>query len=333
MKTNFWRRAPTGQVASSIVAFGFGALVGCTEAGDKSLFPLADTGSADGVDGSDGSDGVDGCTVEPIPEALASLFQQKCGAGCHTGGSASGGLALDADKAAANLVGIKSVGGGSKLRVVAGDSSASYLVQKVDGTPGVVPQMPLGAALSATEVALISDWVDSLTPCTSTDGTTATDAVDGTDATTATDAVDGTDATTATDAVDGTDATTATDAVDGTDATTATDAVDGTPGACEVPEDIATLINSKCAGCHTGGSKLGNFDFDPSRAVENAVEVKGTTGDTLIEPGKPDDSYLMDKLKGSAGISGSKMPLGAPLTDGEIQAFADWITALDGCEP
>ena len=73
--------------------------------------------------------------------------------------------------------------------------------------------------------------------------------------------------------------------------------------------------------------------FDPARAIENTLGVKGSTGDTLIEPGKPDDSYLMDKLKGSAGISGSKMPLGAPLTDGDVQAFSDWIIDLEGCNP
>jgi hypothetical protein len=47
-----------------------------------------------------------------------------------------------------------------------------------------------------------------------------------------------------------------------------------------------------------------------------------------IKPGDPDNSYLVRKVQGSAGISGVRMPdLRTPLTQAQIDAIRSWVTA------
>ncbi len=56
-----------------------------------------------------------------------------------------------------------------------------------------------------------------------------------------------------------------------------------------------------------------------------------STGSKLlrIEPGDPERSYLIHKLRGThlaVGGEGERMPIGfEPLPEGEIRLFADWI--------
>ena len=59
----------------------------------------------------------------------------------------------------------------------------------------------------------------------------------------------------------------------------------------------------------------------------------------IILPGDPDDSYLVQKIRGGAGIAGVLMPQGCPgnplqgaqcLTPDEIDAIQTWILA---CAP
>ena len=257
--------------------------LGCTQLGDTSLFPGLDTGppqtdtntdGTDSADATDATDGTDACEPYTIPEAVTTLFATKCGTYCHTGGATSGvELALDADKAIANLVDVPAFSDKTAIRVVPGDPAASYLIQKVQGTAG--SRMPLGGQLTAAEEKLLTDWVSSLVPCA--------------------------------------------------------DVVPG-PKACELTAEVTTIINARCAGCHTGGAKLGAFDFDPARAIANTVNVKATNGETLVIPGDPDGSYVVKKLTGAAGIVGSTMPQGALLDEAQVQSFRDWITGLDGCE-
>ena len=46
-----------------------------------------------------------------------------------------------------------------------------------------------------------------------------------------------------------------------------------------------------------------------------------------MEPGDPENSYLVHKIEGRAGITGTIMPPGGdPLTAEEIEAIRQWIT-------
>ena len=82
---------------------------------------------------------------------------------CHSAGS--GGLTMGADAATAYaaMVGVKSIG--SPLNhVEAGDSTASYIVHKLEGTQieagGSGGKMPLAGMVTADQIQTIKDWID-----------------------------------------------------------------------------------------------------------------------------------------------------------------------------
>lgn len=89
-------------------------------------------------------------------------------AACHGGPAdpnVNGGLQIRAgDQATAykNLVEAKSTGlvCSGKTYVVPGDSAASLLIQKFADTPPCGGKMPIGAPLTAAQVAQIAKWID-----------------------------------------------------------------------------------------------------------------------------------------------------------------------------
>ncbi len=85
--------------------------------------------------------------------------------GANEDGSAMGGMILATGKAAANLVGVKSIES-SLMRVAPGDPQKSYLYHKIRGTQltvgGVGAQMPLGLPpLTKEEIGSIESWISS----------------------------------------------------------------------------------------------------------------------------------------------------------------------------
>ena len=96
----------------------------------------------------------------------------------------------------------------------------------------------------------------------------------------------------------------------------------------EVQEVIFTPT---CAvsGCHTGGSPAAGQNLSEGQSFDNLVNVPSSQDSslTLVIPGDPDNSLLVQKVEGTQPI-GSRMPLGgAPLSNAEIQTIRDWIEA------
>ena len=95
------------------------------------------------------------------------VFTASCAfSGCHAGNKASGGLNLEAGLSYSNLVGVNSSQVTSMLRVKAGDSGHSYLMNKLHGTAGDVggvnTLMPLGNnnPLPQEQLDLVAAWID-----------------------------------------------------------------------------------------------------------------------------------------------------------------------------
>ena len=83
--------------------------------------------------------------------------------GCHNPvGARFNGMDLTGAGAYAAIVNARSVGKPSAIRVVPGDPDASYLVQKIEGAPGIVgvrmPQTP--PYLTAGQIAVIRRWIE-----------------------------------------------------------------------------------------------------------------------------------------------------------------------------
>jgi hypothetical protein len=94
--------------------------------------------------------------------------------------------------------------------------------------------------------------------------------------------------------------------------------------------DIAPVLAANCTGCHGTQNPRNNFSV---AAFENLLRG-GDRGEPLL-PGKPADSLIVKKLKGTA--DGARMPQNQPpLADDVIAKFEKWIeegAKFDGAGP
>ncbi|MBV8200659.1 MAG: hypothetical protein JOZ15_08545 [Acidobacteria bacterium] len=95
----------------------------------------------------------------------------------------------------------------------------------------------------------------------------------------------------------------------------------------------AGIFTPSCAksGCHTSAAASGGLVLEAGHAYANIVGRPAQEQPQLdyVRPGNPDASYLLEKLRGDAGISGSRMPRDGPpfLTPQQIASLAAWIQA------
>lgn len=85
------------------------------------------------------------------------------------------------------------------------------------------------------------------------------------------------------------------------------------------------IFNKSCAfsGCHVSGSVNPNLS---GNSFTNIVSKQSSTGMDYIKPNEPNNSYLLQKILGSNGINGSRMPLNnSPLSQEKIDAITEWI--------
>ena len=85
-----------------------------------------------------------------------------------------------------------------------------------------------------------------------------------------------------------------------------------------------------CTQCHRPGGPFvpGTLNLTAGASYATLVGVNSFERPALrrVAPGDPENSYLIHKLEGRAGIGGVRMPLGGPyLTDGQIRVIRRWI--------
>jgi len=90
------------------------------------------------------------------------------------------------------------------------------------------------------------------------------------------------------------------------------------------------IFGAICAACHTGANAPRGLRLD---SAENAYAyLVNQAADEVpelmrVNPGNPDDSYIIRKLEGADTIVGGQMPLGGPyLTQEQINKVRAWIT-------
>lgn len=94
--------------------------------------------------------------------------------------------------------------------------------------------------------------------------------------------------------------------------------------------DVVPIMKSHCAVCHLTGEEAGKLDLTPARAYASTVGVLSIESKyRRVEPGFPQESYLLMKLENTHldhGGKGSRMPYGAePLDPGDIAKVRSWI--------
>ena len=92
----------------------------------------------------------------------------------------------------------------------------------------------------------------------------------------------------------------------------------------------ANIFNTNCAlsGCHTGGNPPMGLDLSEGNARANLVGVPSQEVPQVfrVKAGNADESYLVMKIEGAAGIVGQRMPLGRePLSQEQISLVREWI--------
>jgi cytochrome c len=97
----------------------------------------------------------------------------------------------------------------------------------------------------------------------------------------------------------------------------------------QIQTQIFTPICAK-SGCHaasTGGQA--GLVLDAGQSYSNLVGRPSTENSTLnrVEPGAPERSYMILKLRGDPSITGERMPFDGPpyLSDEQIARIAAWI--------
>jgi Bacterial Ig-like domain len=107
----------------------------------------------------------------------------------------------------------------------------------------------------------------------------------------------------------------------------------GSGGTGSVTADFASIQTNVftpiCSPCHSGASAPQGLMLDAAHSYNLLVGVKSSEVPTLdrVQPGQPDQSYIVLKIEGAAGIVGSQMPLHeTPLPQTTIDAIRQWIT-------
>ena len=107
-------------------------------------------------------------TVTFSTQIQQQIFNPACIA-CHTdeGRTPSSNLNLKTGVSIANLINVASVGKAGATRVVPGNPSGSYLIQKLEGAPDIVGlRMPRNGPpfLTTEQIALIRQWIQNGAP-------------------------------------------------------------------------------------------------------------------------------------------------------------------------
>ncbi|HBL27172.1 MAG TPA: hypothetical protein DD490_10090 [Acidobacteria bacterium] len=89
--------------------------------------------------------------------------------------------------------------------------------------------------------------------------------------------------------------------------------------------------NCATAGCHDAASGSAGLVLAAGRSYGEIVGRPATGRPSMnrIEPGDPNRSYLVKKLRGDADITGDRMPLGRPggLPQAQIDGLVAWVRA------
>jgi len=96
---------------------------------------------------------------------------------------------------------------------------------------------------------------------------------------------------------------------------------------------VQPILNLRCVQCHKSVSGDGGLSLQAAGTAERIILAPSSGSPlNLIQPGRPDESYLYLKITGrqaEGNGAGARMPLiGSRLSDETIETIRAWI---DGC--
>ncbi|MDP9012479.1 MAG: Ig-like domain-containing protein [Pseudomonadota bacterium] len=93
-----------------------------------------------------------------------------------------------------------------------------------------------------------------------------------------------------------------------------------------IQDNVFTPI---CSKCHIGASAPEGLQLDAAHSYNLLVGVPSAERPSLlrVKAGDPNNSYMVLKIEGAAGIDGAQMPFGeTPLPQATIDAIRQWVT-------
>lgn len=102
------------------------------------------------------------------------------------------------------------------------------------------------------------------------------------------------------------------------------------PSGTTLAQVQAAIFTPTCAvsGCHFGAAPQEGMNLENGNTFANTVNIPSSEVPSLdrVKPGDPNNSYLVQKVEGTAAV-GERMPLSGPaLSQSEINMIRDWIT-------
>lgn len=104
-----------------------------------------------------------------------------------------------------------------------------------------------------------------------------------------------------------------------------------TPGV-NYSTQIQTLFSNYCVACHNDiATNSGGLDLQSGASLGELVghESAEAPGVKLVDPGRPERSYLMEKINATLPQVGTSMRPGDPMALAQRALIRDWITQLD----
>lgn len=106
--------------------------------------------------------------------------------------------------------------------------------------------------------------------------------------------------------------------------------MEGEPGTEEGCAEGCELIQMRCAtaGCHDAATSLSGLNLAADGLLDRIVDAPASAGacagETYIDSASPDASLLLGKIQ-DPPTCGSRMPLGVPLSEDEIDCIRRWV--------
>ena len=97
----------------------------------------------------------------------------------------------------------------------------------------------------------------------------------------------------------------------------------------EVPGEVTSLLQKRCAVCHKGKTPPQGLSWQADKVAE-AIDAASREFPEMkiIDTASPESSYVLKKVRGDKGIKGSRMPPTQALGADEIKVLETWILGL-----
>lgn len=104
----------------------------------------------------------------------------------------------------------------------------------------------------------------------------------------------------------------------------------------DAPEDdafaqVQAIFDARCTVCHAGASAPQGLVLTAGQSYDQLVGIASSQQSDVMRvlAGAPDDSYLIQKIRGDAGITGAQMPRNGPpfLSNEQVAIIVDWVAS------